>query len=90
MAEVMAADLFAPVSGIVGRALARGVIRAAGLDPFGVTLPEAAAARDGAGLREAVAAYPIGDGVPWVTWWAEVLAEGARLGGEAADAVLDG
>lgn len=91
-AAIVVHDLFPPVSGVVGRAVARGVLVAAGLDPFGVALPEQACADDPSGYRVALARRRTGDEgrEAWLAWWCGALVVGAQAGGVAADAVARG
>jgi hypothetical protein len=91
-AAVVGHDLFPPVSGPVGRAVARGVLVAAGLDPLGVALPEQACADDPAGYRLALRGGAAGEEGrrAWLSWWCAALVAGARAGGAAADAVALG
>lgn len=91
-AAIVVDDLFPPVSGVVGRAVARGVLVAAGLDPFGVALPEQACADDASGYRVALTRRRTGgEGrEAWLSWWCAALVAGAEAGGAAADAVASG
>ncbi len=90
--EIVTTGAFDPVSGVVARALARGVATQWGLDPLGVCLPERHVLADRAGHDTALAGYRDGgDGVlAWVQWWGEAMVAGARYGRAAADAVLAG
>ena len=91
-AEIVTLDVFPPVSAVVGRAVARGVVTAGGLDPLGVTLPERHVLSDRAGHDAALAGWAAGgDGAAaWVVWWGGAVVAGAEHGRAVADAVLAG
>ena len=93
-AEIATVRPFVRGNGLVARAMERAVIRASGLDPTGVAVPEAGhGAAGGAAYLGALAAY--GSGSPqgvglWVTHCARAVVAGAEEGGRIADAVLVG
>ena len=93
-AEVMAVRPFVAGSGLVARALFRAVVVDRGLDPTGVSVPEAAClARGLPAYAAALNAYVSGtpEGVAdWLVYTAEVVALGATEGRAVADAVLAG
>lgn len=91
-AELASLDAFPPVSAVLGRAVARGISTAGGLDPLGVTVPERHVLVDRAGHDAALASYPGGGEavVTWVVWWGEAVVAGAAHGRAVADAVLAG
>lgn len=93
-AEVATMRPFVRGNGLVARALERAIIKAGGLDPTGVSVPEVGYAREGAtGYAGALAAYATGtpDGVGlWLQFSAEALGRGAAEGQRIADAVLVG
>ncbi|WP_194288722.1 Fic family protein [Ornithinicoccus halotolerans] len=93
-AEVATLRPFVQGNGLVARALERAVVRAGGLDPTGVAVPEAGhSARAGGDYRGALAAYAsrTPDGVRlWLLHCAEAVVAGAGEGGRVADAVLAG
>ncbi len=92
-AECTTTDAFVPGAGVVGRALARTVVVASGLDPAGVSLPERSALLDGPGRLEALAGWSSGtvEGVEaWVLWWGRAMLVGADHGRQVADEVLAG
>jgi Fic/DOC family len=93
-AEIATIRPFVRGNGLVARAMERAVIRASGLDPTGVAVPEAGhGAAGGAAYLGALAAY--GSGSPhgvglWVRHCARAVVAGAEEGGRIADAVLVG
>lgn len=93
-AEIATIRPFVRGNGLVARAMERAVIRASGLDPTGVAVPEVGhGAAGGAAYLGALAAY--GSGSPhgvglWVTHCARAVVAGAEEGGRIADAVLVG
>ncbi|WP_336921410.1 hypothetical protein [Aquipuribacter sp. SD81] len=92
-AEVTAGDAFAPVSGVVARALARAVVVDGGLDPAGVVVPERHALADRAGRDAALAGYRSGDPdavAAWVRWWGDAVVAGAVEAGRVAEEVMAG
>lgn len=92
-AECTTTDAFVPAAGVVGRALARTVVVATGLDPAGVGVPERSALLDGPGRLEALAGWSSGtvEGVEaWVLWWGRAVLVGADHGRQVADEVLAG
>lgn len=91
-AEIATLDAFPPVSGVLGRAVARGVTTTGGLDPLGVCLPERHVLAGRAGHDAAMAGYAAGgDGAAaWVLWWGGAVVAGVRHGREVADVVLAG
>jgi hypothetical protein len=93
-AEVVAARPFVQGNGLVARALERVVLRAGGLDPTGVAVPEAGhAEKVGADYRGALTAYVSGgpEGVRlWLLHCAEAAETAAAHGIAVADAVLAG
>jgi hypothetical protein len=93
-AEIVAARPFVVGNGVVARAVERVVLRAGGLDPTGVAVPEVGHAdRAGADYRGAVTAYATGtpDGVRlWLLHCAEAVERAAAEGTRIADAVLAG
>lgn len=93
-AEIVTARPFVMGNGVVARALERVVLRAGGLDPTGVAVPEAGHAdRGGSDYRGAVSAYATGttDGVRlWLLHCAEAVQRAAAEGTRIADAVLAG
>jgi hypothetical protein len=90
-ARLLRADAFPPVTGIIARAVARGVVTAGGLDVAGVGLPEEVAAGDPMGYRAAVRGSEGGrDEEHWPTWWCEALVRGAALGAGVGDEILSG
>lgn len=93
-AEIVTIRPFAAGNGLVARAMERVVLRAGGLDPTGVAVPEAGhAVKVGADYRGALTAYSSG-GVAGVRLWvlhcAQAVVDGAREGHRLADAVLAG
>ena len=93
-AEIVTARPFVLGNGVVARAVERVVLRAGGLDPTGVAVPEAGHAdRAGSDYRGAVSAYATGtpDGVRlWLLHCAEAVERAAAEGTRIADAVLAG
>lgn len=93
-AEIVALRPFVVGNGVVARALERVVLRAGGLDPTGVAVPEVGHAdRAGSDYRGALAAYATGtpDGVRlWLLHCAEAVQRAAAEGTRVADAVLAG
>jgi hypothetical protein len=93
-AEIVTARPFVLGNGLVARAVERVVLRAGGLDPTGVAVPEVGHAdRAGADYRGAVSAYATGtpDGVRlWLLHCAEAARRAAEEGTLIADAVLAG
>lgn len=93
-AELLVVRPFVLGNGVVARALERVVLRAGGLDPTGVAVPEVGHAdRAGSEYRGAVGAYASGgpDGVRlWLTHCAEAAERAAAEGGRIADAVRAG
>ena len=93
-AEIVTARPFVLGNGVVARAVERVVLRAGGLDPTGVAVPEAGHAdRAGSDYRGAVAAYATGsrDGVRlWLLHCAEAVERAAAEGARVADAVPAG
>lgn len=93
-AEIAVARPFAGVNGVVARAVERVVLRAGGLDPTGVAVPEVGHAdRAGTDYRGALAAYASGEaeGVRlWLLHCAEAVVRAAAEGTRIADAVLAG
>jgi Fic family protein len=93
-AEIATVRPFVGGNGLVARAMERAVIRASGLDPTGVAVPEVGhRAAGGAAYLGALAAY--GSGSPhgvalWVTHCAKAVVAAAEEGGRIADAVLAG
>ena len=93
-AEIATIRPFVRGNGLVARAMERAVIRASGLDPTGVAVPEVGhRSAGGAAYLSALAAY--GSGSPqgvalWVTHCARAVVVGAEEGGRIADAVLAG
>jgi hypothetical protein len=93
-AEVCVVRPFVRGNGLVARALERAIVHGAGLDPTGVSVPEAGylAAGDTAYLG-ALTAYATGraDGVAlWLRQACDAYVEGARQGRSIADSVLAG
>ncbi|WP_029202377.1 hypothetical protein [Ornithinimicrobium pekingense] len=93
-AEIVTVRPFVLGNGVVARAVERVVLRAGGLDPTGVAVPEVGHAdRAGADYRGAVSAYATGsaDGVRlWLLHCAEAVERAASEGTRIADAVLAG
>ncbi|MGI8948747.1 MAG: Fic family protein [Ornithinimicrobium sp.] len=93
-AEIVTLRPFVAGNGLVARAMERVVLRAGGLDPTGVLVPESGhAAKVGADYRGALTAYESGspDGVRlWLLHCAEAVVAGASEGHRVADAVLAG
>jgi hypothetical protein len=93
-AEIVTARPFVLGNGVVARAVERVVLRAGGLDPTGVAVPEVGHAdRAGSDYRGAVSAYATGtaDGVRlWLLHCAEAVERAAAEGTRIADAVLAG
>ena len=93
-AEIATVRPFVRGNGLVARAMERAVIRASGLDPTGVAVPEVGhRAAGAAAYLGALAAY--GSGSPqgvtlWITHCARAVVAGAEEGGRIADAVLAG
>ncbi len=93
-AEIVTLRPFAVGNGLVARAVERTVLRAGGLDPTGVAVPEVGHAdRAGTDYRGAVSAYATGtpDGVRlWLLHCADAVRRAAAEGTRIADAVLAG
>lgn len=93
-AELVAARPFVLGNGVVARALERIVLRAGGLDPTGVAVPEVGHAdRAGTDYRGAMSAYVSGDseGVRlWLLHCAQAVERAAAEGARIADAVRAG
>lgn len=93
-AEILAVRPFLAGNGLVARAVERVVLRAGGLDPTGVAVPEHGHARSGgADYRGAATAYVHGGagGVRlWLLHCADVVRLGAAEGHRVADSVLSG
>lgn len=93
-AEIVSARPFVLGNGVVARAVERVVLRAGGLDPTGVAVPEVGHAdRAGTDYRGALGAYAEGsaDGVRlWLLHCAEAVERAAAEGARIADAVLAG
>jgi hypothetical protein len=92
--EVMAARPFVVGSGLVARALCRGVVVERGLDPTGVAVPEMACLATGlpayaGALNGYVSGTPEGVAA-WLVYSADLVARGAAEGRLVADAVLAG
>lgn len=93
-AEIMTVRPFVTGNGLVARALTRIMLKEAGVDPTGVSVPEIGhTGKAGADYRGALAAYASGnaDGVRlWVLHCADAVAAGAQEGARVADAVRAG
>lgn len=93
-AEIAVARPFVSGNGLVARALERVVLTVCGVDPTGVTVPEAGhAGRAGTDYRGALAAYASADptGVRlWLVHSAEAVVLAAEEGMRIADAVRAG
>lgn len=94
-AEIAVARPFGRGNGIIARAMERAVLIAGGVDPTGVSVPEAGYVSQGgaAAYGGALAAYDRGDadGVRlWLTHAAGSVRAGAAEGTRIADAVLAG
>lgn len=93
-AEIATARPFVRGNGLVARAVERTVIRARGLDPTGVGVPEFGhARRAGAPYLGALTAYGTGTREGLVVWLQHCIAavtDGAAEGTRIADAVLAG
>jgi Fic family protein len=93
-AEIVTVRPFVLGNGLVARAVERVVLRAGGLDPTGVAVPEVGHAdRAGTDYRGALSAYATGtpDGVRlWLLHCAEAVRRAAGEGTRIADAVLAG
>ncbi len=93
-AEIVASRPFVVGNGVVARALERVVLRAGGLDPTGVAVPEVGHAdRAGSDYRGALSAYAAGtpDGVRlWLLHCTDAVRRAAAEGTRIADAVLAG
>jgi hypothetical protein len=93
-AEICLTRPFVRGNGLVARAAERAIVQAAGLDPTGVSVPEAGhLAAGGTAYLGALTAYATGTG-PGVGLWlrqaAQALVAGAAEGRRIADAVLVG
>ncbi|HET7279912.1 MAG TPA: Fic family protein [Dermatophilaceae bacterium] len=93
-AEIATVRPFVRGNGLVGRAMERAVVQACGLDPTGVSVPEAGhRTRGGPAYLGALTAYGTGSrkGVGlWLEHCADAIAAGAAEGVRIADAVLAG
>ena len=93
-AEIMVIRPFVRGNALVARALERALIKAAGLDPTGVVVPEVGYLREAsAGYIGALAAYASGSaqGVGlWLEFSAQAISRGAAEGVRIADAVQAG
>lgn len=93
-AEIAVTRPFVLGNGVVARAVERAVIRAGGLDPTGVAVPEVGHAdRAGTDYRGALGAYASGDpeGVRlWLEHCADAMVRAAAEGTRVADAVRAG
>lgn len=93
-AEIATVRPFTRGNGVVARAMERLLIRAGGLDPTGVAVPEwGYGSLGGPAYTGALAAYGIGsvDGVSlWLEHAAQALAAGAAEGARIADSVRAG
>lgn len=93
-AEIVTARPFVLGNGMVARALERVILRAGGLDPTGVAVPEVGHAdRAGTDYRGALTAYAAGgtEGVRlWLAHCAEAVERAAAEGARIADAVRAG
>lgn len=93
-AEIMVTRPFVRGNGLVARAFERALVKAAGLDPTGVVVPEVGYLREAtAGYLGALSAYASGssEGVGlWLEFSAQAMTRGAAEGTRIADAVLAG
>lgn len=93
-AEIVTSRPFVLGNGVVARAVERVVLRAGGLDPTGVAVPEVGHAdRAGTDYRGALSAYGTGtaDGVRlWLLHCSQAVERAAAEGSRIADAVLAG
>lgn len=93
-AEIVMLRPFVAGNGLVARAMERIALRAGGLDPLGVVVPEAGhAVKVGADYRGALTAYGSGGAAGvrlWVLHCAQAVVDGARVGHQLADAIVAG
>ncbi|WP_141842145.1 hypothetical protein [Humibacillus xanthopallidus] len=93
-AEIVSVRPFVHGNGLVARAMERALVQALGLDPTGVSVPEAGhVANGGPAYLGALTAYGTGtaQGVGlWLTQAGEALVRGVAEGGRISDAVRAG
>lgn len=86
--ELLSLDAFEGVNGIVARAAARIVLVARGLDPRGVSVPDAGVARDQGRYVDAANRFAVGEVAPFLLLWCDAVAHGAVEGIAIGEALL--